>query len=124
MASSLGGGTLGGTLTVTAASGIAAFLGLNLNKVGSYTLAVSGGTLASATTNAISVTPGEATQLLITTQPPATTTAGIGFGVTVTAEDAQGNIDTNFSGSATVAFANNPGGSAWVVRWSSRPPAV
>ena len=110
LASSLGGGTLGGTLTVAAAGGIAAFSGLNLNKVGSYTLAVTGGTLASATTNAISVTPGAATQLLITSQPPATTTAGSLFSFTVTAEDAQGNIDTNFSGSETVALAGSPGG--------------
>ena len=112
LASNPGSSTLGGTLTVSAASGIATFSGLTLNKVGSeYTLAVTSGTLTSATSGAISVTPGTATQLLITTQPASTVTAGVGFGFTVTAEDAEGNVATGFTGSETVALANNPGSS-------------
>ena len=104
------GGTLGGTVTVSATSGVATFSSLNLNKVGSYTLGVASGTLASATTSAISVTPGTATQLLITAQPPSTVTAGNSFGFTVTAEDAQGNVATSFTGSETLALASGPGG--------------
>ena len=112
LASNPGSSTLGGTLTVSAASGVASFSGLTLNKVGSgYTLAVTSGTLTSTTSSAISVTPGTATQLLITTQPASTVTAGVGFGFTVTAEDAEGNVATGFTGSETVALASNPGSS-------------
>ena len=56
---------------------------LALNKADSgYTLLVTSGTLTSATSNTVSVTPGTATQLLITNQP-ATIAAGIGFEITV-----------------------------------------
>ena len=58
LGSNPGGSTLGGTLTVSATSGVAAFSGVNLNKAGSgYTLAVTSGTLTAATSSAISVTP-------------------------------------------------------------------
>src|SRR6185312_1013004 len=73
---------------------------------GADTLSVTGGTLTAATSSAISVVPGTATQLLITTEPASTVTAGSGFGFTVTAEDAQGNVATGFSGDETVALAS------------------
>ena len=72
VASGPSGGTLGGTLVASATSGVATFGSLTLNKVGSYALAVTSGTLTAATSNSISVTPSVATQLLITTQPPTT----------------------------------------------------
>jgi hypothetical protein len=50
--------------------------------------------------------------LAVTTQPPAAVTAGSGFGLAVSAEDADGKVLTGFSGSVTVALASNPGGSA------------
>ena len=40
---------------------------------------------------------------MATTQPPATITAGSLFGMVVTAEDAQGNVDTSFTGAVTIA---------------------
>ena len=46
----------------------------------------------------------------MTTQPPASVTAGSGFGLVVTAEDGFGNVDPTFTGSVTLALANNPGG--------------
>jgi uncharacterized delta-60 repeat protein len=49
-------------------------------------------------------------QLVVTQQPPASLTAGTGFGLTVDAEDSSGNIETSFDGTVTVALANNPGG--------------
>ena len=62
--------------------------------------------LISATTSAIDVTPpGVATQLVVTSQPPSSVTAGSGFGLVVTAEDSFGTVDTSFNGSVTV---NNP----------------
>ena len=77
LANNPGGSTLSGTLTATVANGVATFTGLSLNRVGSdYTLSVTSGTLSSATTGAITVAPGAATQLAVSTQPPATVTAG------------------------------------------------
>ena len=105
--------TLNGALTLNAIGGVATYAGLSLDKIGSgYKLAASSGSLTTATSNAISVTPGAVAQLVVSTQPPATVTAGIGFGFTVTAEDAEGNTATSFNGSETVALANNPGSSS------------
>ena len=50
------------------------------------------------------------TSLVVTAQPPGSVTAGSGFGLTVTAEDSSGNVDTSFNGTVTVALASNPGG--------------
>ncbi len=53
-----------------------------------------------------------ATQLEVTSPPPATVTAGNGFSVSVTAEDSSGNVDPTYNGSVTLdAVPNNPGGS-------------
>ncbi len=48
--------------------------------------------------------------LAVTTQPHSSITAGTDFGLTVTAEDASGNVDTSFNGTITVALLNNPTG--------------
>ena len=114
LGSNPGGGTLGGTLTVTAVDGIATFSGLTLNKVGSgYTLKVSGGSLTAATTRDIAVTPAAATHLVVTTGPPSSVTAGGGFGLKVSAEDAYGNVATSFTGSVTIALSSNPAVARW-----------
>jgi hypothetical protein len=111
LGSNPGGSTLGGTLTVSANQGVAAFTGLTLNTVGNgYTLQATAAGVTQAISNAFNVTHGPATQLLITQQPPSSVTAGGGFGLKVTAEDAQGNVDTGFTGNVAVALANNPGG--------------
>ncbi len=112
LATNPGNSTLGGTLTVAAASGLAVFSGLTLNEVSAgYTLNITSGSLASATSSAISVVPGAATQLILQTQPPGTISAGTNFGLTVVAEDADGNLATGFTSGVTVALANNPGSS-------------
>ena len=115
LSSNPGKSTLGGTLTVPAVNGVATFSGLTLNKADTgYTLKVSSGTLTAATTTAIAVTPAAASQLVVTTQPPASVTAGAAFGLKVSAEDQFGNVVPSFTGSAdsvTIALDNNPGGS-------------
>jgi hypothetical protein len=112
LASNPGGATLGGALTATAAGGVATFSGLTLNSLGTgYTLKATSTGLAAATTNAFDVrAPGVATQLVVTTQPPASTTAGTAFGLVVTAEDGSGTVDTSFSGPVTLALADNVSG--------------
>jgi S-adenosylmethionine hydrolase len=107
-----GGSTLGGTLTATASAGVASFSSLTLNKVGAgYTLKASSGSLTAATTSGIAVTPSAATHLVVTTEPPSSVTAGSGFSLKVSAEDAYGNVATSFTGSVTIALGTNPGGS-------------
>jgi hypothetical protein len=106
-----GGATLGGTLTATASSGVATFSGLTLNKAASgYTLYTSGGGFGEGVTNAITVTPAAATQLVITTQPPATVKLNTGFGLQASIEDPYGNVVTTATNTVNVAFANNPTG--------------
>jgi hypothetical protein len=51
------------------------------------------------------------TQLVVTTQPPNPIQASSRFGLIVKAEDDSGNVATTFTGSVTVALADNPGGS-------------
>jgi hypothetical protein len=56
------------------------------------------------------VTYDLASQLAVTVQPPSDVTAGTSFGLTVTVEDSQGDVSTNYTGSVTIALASNPGG--------------
>src|SRR5262249_12523082 len=52
------------------------------------------------------------TALVVTTQPPDSVTAGASFGLTVTAEDSSGAVDTSFNGTVSVVLVSNPGGAA------------
>jgi hypothetical protein len=83
IASGPAGGTLGGTSTVsTDGSGIATFTNLALTGLpGSYTLGFSSAGLPAITSSAIevSLTPGPAPLLTITTQPSATAQNGVPF---------------------------------------------
>ena len=49
-------------------------------------------------------------QLVVSSQPPASIPAGNPFALTVAVEDRFGNVATSFNGSVTVGFASNPGG--------------
>jgi streptogramin lyase len=111
LAANPGGSTLGGTLTVTASSGVATFSGLTLNKAASgYTLVVTTSGLGQGVTNAMTVTPAAATQLVITQQPPATVKVSTPFALKASIEDQYGNVVTTASSTVSVAFANNPTG--------------
>ena len=103
-------GTLNGTLTITASAGVAAFSGLSIDQAANgYTIQATTTGLSSATTNAFDITPAAASQLVVTTQPPASTTAGNSFGLTVTAEDRYGNLTSGFISGVTIALKTNPG---------------
>ncbi len=106
-----GGGALSGTPTVAAVSGVAAFSGLSINKAGTgYTLTASAtGVATGATSAAFNITAGTAAQLAFTTQPPSSSVAGTGFGVVVTAQDAQGNTASAFTGNVTLAISSGTG---------------
>src|SRR6266513_5513067 len=104
-------GTLAGTTTVFAVSGVAAFSNLSLTKsAAGYTFTGAATGLTGATSAGFDVAPGAATQLVFTVQPgPATAGVAITPAVQVTARDAQGNTAA-FTGSVTVAIGSNPGG--------------
>ncbi|HYU00563.1 MAG TPA: hypothetical protein VEK85_09300, partial [Gemmatimonadales bacterium] len=106
------GGTLSGTTTVAAVSGVATFASLSIAKVGTgYTLTAAAAGLTTATSAAFNVTPGIAARLVFTVQPSNTAAgAAITPAVQVTAQDAQGNVATGFPGTVTVVLGANPGG--------------
>jgi hypothetical protein len=103
------GAVLSGTKTVAAIGGVATFADLAIDKAGTgYTLTASSGVLSSATSASFDITAGGANQLAFTTQP-ASTTAGVRFGVVVTARDSLGNTATGFAGNVSVAITGGTG---------------
>jgi hypothetical protein len=62
-------------------------------------------TSITGTLNGITVNPGPASQLTVTSPGPAATT-GIAFGVTVNAVDAFGNVATNYSGTVKITSSD------------------
>src|SRR5208337_71153 len=99
------GATLGGTVTVNAVNGVAAFTDLTIDKSGTgYTLTASSPTLTSATIRGINVTPAPATHLVVTGASPET--AGGLETVTVTAVDVYGNTDTSYAGSVKITSSD------------------
>jgi hypothetical protein len=107
LANNPGGGTLGGTLIVNAVDGVASFPDLTLDRTGTgYTLQATTAGQLPVTTNALTV----ADQLEVTKEPPSQVVAGHPFDVQITAEDANGNPDANFTGTVMIALAN-PGSS-------------
>src|SRR5437762_8092530 len=109
-----GGGTLAGTTSVNAVSGVATFSTLSINNAGTgYTLVASASGLTGATSTSFNITtppPQPATNLAFTTQPQSTQAGQTMPAVKVTARDASGNVVTGFTGTITVALGANPGG--------------
>jgi hypothetical protein len=103
-------GTLAGTTTVAATSGVATFSTLSLNTVGTgYTLTATATGLTSATSNAFNITVGAAAKLVFTVQPSnAVAGAAIAPAMQVTIQDAHGNTLTTATTSITVAIGTNP----------------
>src|SRR5207253_3894092 len=113
LASNPGGATLSGTTPVPAASGVATFFDLSLDRTGTgYTLTASASGLAPATSSAFDITPGAARQLAFTVQPVTSTAAvALAPAVHVSVLDASGNLVPAFTGNVSVTLGNNPGGS-------------
>ena len=97
-------GTLSGTATVAAVSGVATFSTLSLDKAGTgYTLAASSSGLTGATSSSFNIIPAAATHFAVSA--PANAVAGTSFNFTVTALDAFDNTATGYSG--TVHFTSS-----------------
>ena len=109
-----GGSTLsctnsGGSGPVTVSGGVAGFT-CALNKAGTgYTLAATSNPAHGTTaTNAFTIVAGAASQLVFSTQPPASTPASSTFGTAVSIEDLYGNVVTGDSHTVTVSLSANP----------------
>jgi len=108
-------GTLSGTLTVAAVSGVATFSTLSINQAGNgYTLAASSSGLTGATSGVFNVTaapPPPATHLAFTAQPTNTQVGStVSPAVQVSALDASNAVVAGFTGTITVAIGTNPAG--------------
>jgi len=106
-----GGGTLSGTVTAAAASGVATFNNLSINRSGAgYTLTATSTGLTGATSAAFSIVAAAPAQLSFTVQP-SNTTAGqtITPAVQVTVQDSFGNNVTTATNSVSLGIGSNPG---------------
>src|SRR3989441_171520 len=103
-------GTLSGTTTVAAVSGVATFSTLSLNGAATgYTLTAAATGLTGATSSVFNISVGAAAKLVFTVQPSnAAAGAAITPAVQVAVQDAQGNIVTTATTSITVAIGTNP----------------
>jgi hypothetical protein len=92
-------GTLGGTTTASAVAGIATFANLSIQQAGSgYAITAAASGIPNVVSPSFTVNPGAAAQIVFTTAPPASTTAGTAIAVQLTARDAFGNTATSFTG--------------------------
>jgi len=109
------GATLGGTLTQAAASGVATFNNLTVDKAGSgYTLTASGSGVSSTASSGFNTTPAAASVAVSTvTASSATVASGSGVTLTLQAKDAFGNNLT--AGGLTVVFTASGGTSTGTI---------
>jgi hypothetical protein len=103
-----GGAALGGVSTTTASGGEASFSNLSLTVPGTYTIEAIAPELSLTTSASVTVAAGAATQLAFTVEPSAQVNEQGVFSVTVTAEDAYGNLAPTFNGTVTLSLATNP----------------
>ncbi len=108
----VGGGTLSGTLSVAASSGVATFSNLSINKTGTgYTLTAASSGLTGDTSADFDVTPGAASKLAFAVQPSSEVAGtSISPSVQVTVQDANSNTVTSSGATVAMAIGNNAGG--------------
>ena len=106
--------TLFGGGAVNDSAGLVTYNALSIHTAGTYTLMASASGATSATSNSFVVSPGALSKLAFSMEPPATTTAGSPFSVTVQLQDQYSNVLTNDSStSVALALAANPGGDSY-----------
>jgi adhesin/invasin len=110
---SAGGSLLGTAVITTNGSGVAGFTNLAISGLaGQYTLTFSSSGLTPATSAAITLGAGAATQLGITTQPSAAAQSGIAFPQqpVIQLRDGSGNPVAQAGTAVTAALASGPAG--------------
>src|SRR5207244_10992826 len=102
LAANASGGTLGGTTTVTAASGVATFADLRVNRAGTgYRLTASAGQLTGATSDPFDITAG----------PP--TTGDLTVNATTTGDDQPGSYTVTVDGGLSRTIGANGAGTTY-----------
>jgi S-adenosylmethionine hydrolase len=96
-------GSLTSPTTGTFSNGVLTLNAVTLTKAGSQTLSVAVGTLK-VTTNAITVNAGALAKFAISA--PSSVAVGASFNASVTAEDAFGNVLTNYVGTVTLTSSD------------------
>jgi len=93
-ARSLGSGSLQGSAVAMASGGVASFTNLSYALAETMNLRFTSGSLVSATSSNVAISPAAATKLTIVAQPSSTATAGIVFAQqpTLRIEDSYGNL--------------------------------
>jgi hypothetical protein len=104
-----GRGPLNGTTAATVSRGVATFNALEDDTAGTLSLKFTSGAHFSVVANATDVAAAPATQLVVTTPPPTTLSAGQAFDITISAEDQFGNLDTSYSQAVTISVPGGPG---------------
>ncbi len=104
------GGTLTGTTTANAVSGVATFSTLSVDRAGpSYTLVAGGSGLFTDTSVGFNVNVGTAAKLAFTAAPVGSVGSSSPFTVKVAVRDAGGNLVTTASTPVTLALGNASG---------------
>jgi MYXO-CTERM domain-containing protein len=104
-------GTLSGTRTVSAISGVAAFSDLSINRKGEgYTLVASSGALSGATSAAFNITNGRGPHLVFHTVPSQVTAGEALPTIEVELQDELGNTFTESTESVVLSLGDNTAG--------------
>jgi len=104
-------GTLSGTLTVSAISGVATFSNLSINrKAEGYTLVASSGALTGATSTAFDITNGRGAHLVLNTVPSQVTAGEALPTIEVELRDELGNTFTESTESVVLSLGDNAAG--------------
>ncbi len=105
-------GTLSGTTTMMAASGVADFTNLVDTVSGPLSLDITSGTLTPVTTSPVPVSPAAASQFVIQTQPSPSATAGASFATqpVIAEEDQYNNVVTSDSSTVLTAYLGSGAG--------------
>jgi hypothetical protein len=106
--------TLFGGGAVNDSAGVATFNALSIHTAGTYTLTAASSGLPSVTSNPFVVSSGALSKLAFSMEPPATTTAGSAFPVTVQLQDQFSNVLTgDNSTSVALVLGANPGSDSY-----------
>jgi len=108
---------LGGTLTRSAASGVASFNNLTIDKAGTgYTLTASATALTPDTSAAFAVSPGTVSQIVFSVQPSSVVSGSVmSPSVEVSFRDATGNVVTSATTPVTLSITGGTGAAGAVL---------
>src|SRR5579871_940108 len=101
------GGSVSPTTSSAFADGVLSAQSLTVTKAVSQAITATLGAVTGLS-NSFGVDPGAASQLIFTAQPGSAASGGTISAVTVTAEDANGNVVTGYTGNVTISIGTNP----------------